>query len=507
MKLSKIISIITVAGITVSLFSGCGGDKNISDSGSSDKPVLKVLQMYTKEDVNNHIIAKLLEERTGYKINYETLPQDKPYDKLNLLLAGGESYDVVSMGNNKNVYAKYAANGALFDLQPLLDKHGENLKTKISQKSFDILKVNDKQYGIPNTSTVGVSAGILIRTDWLKKVGMELPTTIDEFTKVLSAFKDKDPGNNGAEKNAPFVMTSENTFVPNIQGAFGLATDWQPSDGKLVANVTRPEFKEYLHYLRSLYKGGLIDKEFAVYKAVNAKEKFTSGQAGAIILGWFDMQTVMDSLKKNQPEATCAYVPLLKNKDGDSAIALAGAGVDKIIFIPKSSSNPEHAMKWMNAKLDDETFKLYTIGEEGVHYKMENGKYLPILPKFFEDRNASSIYLTGIDEAKYTGYWQARIRKEESIFNSWNYLNNDEEYKKHQVMDVISYAPYIADYSNNVQTISVLVNDFMLKEIVSDEPIDAAVDKFVEKWRSQGGKSMEDSLNEWYKTVKDNITQ
>lgn len=507
MSYRRIMSLVLMAGLTVGGLSGCNQGKKPSGTDDAQKPTLKVLQMYTKEDVNNHVIAKLLEERTGYKINYETLPQDKPYDKLNLLMAGGESYDVVSMGNNKSVYAKYAASDALTDLQPLLEKYGQNIKNKISSKSFDILKVNDKQFGIPNTASAGVQAGVLIRTDWLQKVGMEMPDTIDKFTAVLQAFKEKDPGNNGGDKNIPFVITSENTFIPNVQGAFGLAVDWQTVDGKLIPNITRPEFKQYLSYVRQLYKDGLIDREFATNKAVNAKEKFTSGRAGAIVLGWFDIPTIEEALKKNHPEATFAYIPVLKSSSGKAGIGLTGGGLDKIIFVPKSAANPEHAVKWMNAKLDDETFKLYTIGEEGVHYKVENGKYLPILPKFFDERNAASIYLTGIDEAKYPDYWQARIRKDENLYHSWDYLNNDPEYKKYQIMDLSGYIPYIEGYSNNVEAATALVNDFMLKAIVDNETVESTVEQLITKWKAQGGEQMESSLNEWYKTAKDSIGQ
>ena len=46
-----------------------------------------------------------------------------------------------------------------------------------------------KLYALSNTLTYKVSSGILIRTDWLEKVGM-MPTTADEPKAVLKAFKD-----------------------------------------------------------------------------------------------------------------------------------------------------------------------------------------------------------------------------------------------------------------------------------------------------------------------------
>lgn len=498
-KISRIkklgIGVATLALLATGL-TGCGNEGETSGG----KPVLHVLQMYTSEDLNNHIIAKLLEERTGYKVEYETLPQDKPFDKLNLLLASGESYDVVIMNNTKNVYANYAGNGALLDLTDLLEKYGSNVTSKISQESFDKLKIDGKQYAIPNTASAVINNSIVVRTDWLEKLGLEMPKTLDEFTEMLRQFKEKDPGNNG-DQNVPFVMAADDVWLSNVRGAFGLATDWNDLDGKLTANVTRPEFKEYLSYLQQLYSEGLIDKEFATFKSANAKEKFTSGYAGAMTLAYFDFPTISDTLQKTVQGASFEYIPLLKGEDGTCGISSNSTGIDKIIFIPKSSKHPEDAMKWINAKLDDDLFKEFTIGIEGVHYEEKDGAYYPILPIFFDERNAASVYLTGVDEEKYPLYWQTRVRKDEELFNAWNYLNSDSEYVANRVSSPIDSAPYIPAYDNEKEALDQDVRDFMTTVIAGDDDVSTSVDDYVGKWYEAGGRAMEEAVNEWYTSV------
>lgn len=492
--------------ITASLFSGCGQGKvsnnatktpQVSDE-SEKKPVLKVLLRYSKDDLNTYPVSAALEQKTGYKVEYEMLPQDKPYDKLNLLIAGGEPYDVVTIGNNKDIYSDYARRNALNDLSPLIDKYGANIKTAVSQKSFDSIKVDGKVYGIPTAQVPTAGESIMVRQDWLDKLNMKAPTTVDEFTAMLKAFKEKDPGGN-ADKNIPLTMHGDAPLVPNLAGAFGMESGWTDVNGKLTPNPLNPEFKEYLTYMSDLYKQGFIDKEFATNKIATAKEKFASGRAGAIPLGYADVPDVVNSLIKNKPEAKTTYIPTLKGKDGKSGLN-AGGGLDRLSFIPKSSKNPEHAMKWMNAKLDKDTFKVMTIGEEGVHYTVKDGNYLPILPKFLDERNNASMYLTGIDEKNYPTYWQARVRKDPKLFEAWEFMNIKQPAETRK-LDIMQTAPYLAEYTKNAAQLSTLQKDYMVKVLVGAEPL-TGLDGFVKKWKEAGGEASYNEVNSWYGTTK-----
>src|SRR5581483_5190184 len=99
------LSLTLIASLAAAV-AGCGGagggkpDGSAAPStGSGDnagpKPTLRALQIWQKDDYNTYPVAKVLEEKTGYKVQYDMLPQDKPEDKLNLLIASGESYDAI----------------------------------------------------------------------------------------------------------------------------------------------------------------------------------------------------------------------------------------------------------------------------------------------------------------------------------------------------------------------------------------------------------------------------
>lgn len=461
---------------------------------SDSKPELKSLNLWSKDDYNTYPLAKVIEEQTGYKVKYEMLPADKAMDKLNLLISSGEPYDVITISGEKAVYTDYAKMGALVDLGPLIDEFGPNIKASISEASFDAMKVDGKIYAIPNSSSQFAGADLMIRQDWLDKLGLKMPTTLDEFTAVLKAFKEKDPGGNGSN-GAPMSIDGALATTANITGAFGIGTSWNQVDGKLVPTPLHPGFKEYLTYMSDLYKQGLLDKEFAVNKDATLKEKFTSGKVGVIQLPWYDIPGIADALAANFPDAKFAYLPALKGKDGQMGLGMSG-GFDRITFIPKSAKHPEDAIKWINAKLEKETFKLIAIGEEGKHHTFKDGVYSPILPLFTDERGNASNYLTGIDEKLYPIYWQARVQKDARLFAGFSFLNNELPAEA-RISDPLALAPSLPEYSKSNASLGQMINDFAVKVIVGEESPDA-VTTFVEKYNAAGGEASVKEVNDWY---------
>lgn len=512
LKFSKSITAALIASLMlITGFTGCSKSGTSPNSTPSDttatadngpKPTLKVLYQYMKDDFNTYPSAIALEQKTGYKVQYDMLPQDKPDDKLNLIVASGEQYDFIRI-MNKSRYVDYSKQGALVELEPLIAKYGPNISKNITKLSFDGLRVDGKYYGIPNinpsaTGRANLGAALAIRQDWLDKLGMKVPTTLDEFKAVLEAFKEKDPGANGI-KNIPFVM-GQNPDITNVGGAFGISTYWTEVNGSLVPNVLMPGYKDYLAYMKDLYEKSLIDKEFPANQSATVNEKFTSGRAGVMSLGWASVPTIMDALVKNKPEAKITFIQPLANKDGK-----AGTGVeildymyDGITVIPKASKNIEHTIKYLNLKLDDEIFKLYTIGEEGKHYTVKDGQYMPILPTLFDERGNANNFLTGT-HAKYGQYWLARLRKDQRLYDAYQVMNTD--FAKFHVPNPAGAAPALPESSKNSMVLDQLVNDFKVKVVTNSLPL-SAIDDFIKDWKSKGGDANIKEINDWYKTYK-----
>jgi putative aldouronate transport system substrate-binding protein len=92
-----------------------------------------------------------------------------------------------------------------------------------------------------------------------------MPKTLDEFKAALEAFKTKDPNGNGAADEVPLSGSTETYGVhvtPFFMNGFTYNDDTtylQVNNGKVELAATKPEWKEGLAYLHTMYEAGLID--------------------------------------------------------------------------------------------------------------------------------------------------------------------------------------------------------------------------------------------------------
>lgn len=84
--------------------------------------------------------------------------------------------------------------GVFWEVSPYLDEF-PNLAA-ISQETRTSASIEGKLYGIPFQKAVARN-GVVIRKDWLDKLGLAVPKTTDELMEVAKAFTEKDPDGNG----------------------------------------------------------------------------------------------------------------------------------------------------------------------------------------------------------------------------------------------------------------------------------------------------------------------
>ncbi len=103
----------------------------------------------------------------------------------------------------------------------------------------------------------------MMRQDWLDNVGMEAPTTIDEWYEVLVAFKEGDPNGNGEQDELPFDAGSAGhlLFMPAFGIQNGVYVD--PVTGKVGYGQYTQAYKAYLEVMNKWYSEGLLCNVFA----------------------------------------------------------------------------------------------------------------------------------------------------------------------------------------------------------------------------------------------------
>lgn len=465
-----------------------GDQDQKNDVLSGAKPELRALLPFERYDPNKEFIAEFIENKTEYKIQYEMLPEEMPDEKLNLLMANKEPYDYIKV--SKSQFFKLAEAGALEPLNDLIDQYAPNVKAGIFEDTWKATTIDGVIYGIPEGITgLGANSSLIVRKDWLDELNLSVPTTRDELYDVLKTIKEK--------KNVIPLVGYGGVYL-EIANTFGIANTWKEMDGKLIHQAEDPRMKDYLAFMNKLYTEGLIDSEWPINAGSKVIEKFSSGKAAMMSMAWWSAPSVVTALEKNFPDAEIATLPYLKGDAGDPIWGV-NAGITYVVAIPTWSKNKEHALNLINMKLDEDLFKELVIGVEGVHHRVEDGKYYPILPIFNDEYNNASYFLTGVDERVYGTYWQARVRKDPILQGYYDELQELVQGKF--VIDPLSNAPPIESIAKYNQVLTKFSDDTFLKYIAGAESLDT-FDSYLAKWRADGGEQMVKDANEWYENNK-----
>ena len=477
-------------------------EKNIQDIlPEGEKPVLRQLNINIAQDYNTYPVAGVIEEYTDYKVEYDMLPADNAKDKLNMIIASEEPYDIIVYSGDINAVMTYAKAGALMDLNPWLD-YAPNLKAAINDYERSIFTIGDSLYAIGMQAPAFGGAGgavnetVFFRQDYLDALSVQMPKTTDELTEVLRALKGfKNP--NGGE-TIPLTMTGKQVAFSTITGAFGIPNAWNlAEDGTLINRMADPRMKDYLAYMKGLYQEGLLDVEFPANQSSNVYEKFSTGAAGSAYLSVYGYETFGNSMVELQPNAKIGYMPPLSGPNGDIGLGATVGGMDRIAFIPASCKNIEFVLDFLNKKLTDEAFIDLTIGKEGVHFTVdENGERWPIHPIFMDERGQAVNYFTGRPSVQYAEYWTLRVKKRADVWEGWSTINQSPEFTEHRVVSEVGYAPPFDSGSYSAALNEMFINQ-CVKIIAGTLEVDS-YDAFTKEWLSAGGQELIDDYTAWW---------
>ncbi|MFI3115587.1 MAG: extracellular solute-binding protein [Clostridia bacterium] len=169
-------------------------------------------------------------------------------------IIGGTLYDI----------SKYGAEEAFIPLQDFINAYAPNIRAMFEKYPEAKASVTDSEgniYAIPFVNEVAVSNQWWIRKDWLDELGLQVPTTIAEFEKVLSAFKTKDPNGNSEADEIPLFQNLGNG-VNDIIPLFGVNPFFHLDEyGKVQIGSYTEEYKEAIKGVSSWFTQGYIHKD------------------------------------------------------------------------------------------------------------------------------------------------------------------------------------------------------------------------------------------------------
>lgn len=214
-----------------------------------------------------------VEKRTGIKINFDVMPSDQYNAAMQTrIAAGSELPDILAVPPlwNGDVI-KYAEEGVIIPLGSLIEENAPNIMAMFEKYPVvkKILTAPDGEiYNLAEVFVEGnevAPKSLIIRKDWLDKLNLEIPETIDDWYNVMKAFKEQDPNGNGAPDEVPLTIndgTAYSYFASGFGLTAGIGSFYADEDGKVHSLYQSEEYRELLAFLKKLYEEGLMDPQY-----------------------------------------------------------------------------------------------------------------------------------------------------------------------------------------------------------------------------------------------------
>ncbi|WEG13699.1 extracellular solute-binding protein [Pullulanibacillus sp. KACC 23026] len=504
--MKKSLSILFSASLLAGALTACGNAKDTSSNADSKGPMKLTIMMPSFDQnlaTDNSPIVKKLDKETNTKIHLQWVPNDSYPDKFNVTLASGNLPDIMVLESMNGGFAKAAEAGEFWDLGPYL-KDYPNL-SKLNPIVEQNASVNGTLYGIPRLRALGRN-GLLIRQDWLKKLGLQEPKTIDDFYNILKAFKNDDPDGDG--KNDTYGMTISQFNGPwdVMQTWFGVPNQWgKASDGSLKPYFEFPQYQTALDFFKKLYDEKLINQDFAAMPSSKWYDDIEADKSGVIV----DVADSAHRIEDKIDTAKFGANATTEQKESKTFMTVLGGvagpdgqkhylptdGYSGELVIPKTTVKTEaqlkKVLKFLNQLNDKDLQVLLGNGIEGKQYTLDdNGYAVPSTDQgVVGDLHDLNQMLMFLPEDKTIKTAPSPLTEKETKVQ-----NDNEQY----VVANPAAGLLSQTYAQKGAQLDQIITDARVKYI-SGQIDKAGLQDAIKQWKAQGGDQYTKEINDLYK--------
>lgn len=244
---------------------------------------------------------------------------------------------------------------------------------------LDNVTFDGKLVALPETNIDDGPSLCWLRKDWMDKLGLDAPETVEDVENIVHEFVQKDPGGNGKGETVGLVCDDEltggcgysyeyqNDIIFASFGAF--PKQWiYNKDGEVVYGSVQNEAKAALGKLRQMYQQGTLDNNFLMRESSNIIELIVSGKCGSFFGPWWSPNNPLMSAMQKNPNAEWQPYLIQTDKDGQTSFASQNPN-DKYVVVRKGYKHPEIVMKIVSVLFDDLRYDEEDVREMERYYQ------------------------------------------------------------------------------------------------------------------------------------------
>ena len=335
-----------------------------------------------------HYIQENFGNPNHIKVNWIPVSRWEEGTILSTRLAGGTAPDIC-MTYGTDLVQQYIDMGGIMPLDDLLAEYGQELTAFLGDEvlQYGQYDVGDgkEQYFLPARRIVVATQSMFIRKDWLEKLGMEVPTNVEELYAYLKAAKEQKLG---GDNTIPYSsdLYAADPFYGWIYQMDAFLDYSQITEEDWVANFKfhymLPGAKEALRWMNKFFNEGLVSDYFGIENSKQTDSDRVNGYDGFWVGNWdapWRMEkSYAQDLAKNVPGASWIACDPFKPEAGTTPHETYTAA-GQAIFIPASVDEKVAvaAIKYLNWMCKPESLYALQNGEMGYNYTTVNENNIP----------------------------------------------------------------------------------------------------------------------------------
>lgn len=353
----------------------------------------------------NDATAERVTAKTGVDLNFMK-PVVDDGQKLNMMIAGNQLPDILTLDKNDAALKKMAEAGMLWSLDDLIDQYAPKMREILPKEILSNYQMADgKTYQFTTwiqgeawqkaakeyDQIVGTNQPIMtVRKDYYDEIGRPEIRNMTEFIAAVKQMKENHPDKIGfypADGSMSADEFGKSAKLSHYGIQMGLSTDFSEKDGGIQWVVRDDKFKEPMKYLNEMYLEGILTKDPFIDTKDVGKAKIEQGDV--ISYCW----TISDGEKVpgDNPDTTYEILPPFETYGQ----IRTGAGWLATV-IPKTCKDPERAIRFLEYLASVEGHSDVSWGIEGDTYQdavagaqwhMVDGKPV-LLEEYVKDKNA-----------------------------------------------------------------------------------------------------------------------
>ncbi|WP_141504708.1 extracellular solute-binding protein [Paenibacillus luteus] len=343
-------------------------------------------------------IGKAIKEKFNIVFDFVQTPGNYT-DKLNLMLAGGDYPEIITIRDNAT-FDKYVRASALLPLDEFVEKSPDFANMfSVQIPLWKLTAPDGKLYkwegGVPVDFKNYIEVlDIGVRTDVLKQQGWPNLLSTEDYIKFLKQALKDNPTTNGQKTLGmvvpfaePWGMQGISTIMYEKGGRYTAAAGnmgviWNQVDKQFEDMMMNEYVKESLGFFNKLYREGILDKDSFTDKYDQFVEKLNSGR---VLSSWYvvwGLSTANQGLiDAGHPEMQYINMPVRSmtqmERNEKRQIRVEDTRPFDIYAITKNAKQPERIKELLAWAATEEGRVLLQSGFEGEEYTIVDNKRVP----------------------------------------------------------------------------------------------------------------------------------